>query len=57
MRKIREVLRYKYEHGMSNSRIAGALSIGKGSVHNILERFVKSKLPWPLPPDIKESEL
>ena len=57
MKKIREGLRYKYEHGMSHNCIAGALGIGKGSVHNILERFAKSKLSWPLPPDLGDSDL
>jgi len=57
MRKIREVLNYKFSHHLSHERISGALGIGKGSVHNILERFERSKFCWPLPEEITDSEL
>jgi len=57
VRKIRDVLRYKQEHGLSNERIAGALGLSKGSVHNILERFAASGLAWPLPAQMSDSEL
>lgn len=57
VRKIRDVLRYRYQHSLSNERIAGALGISKGTVHNILERFVSSGLRWPLPQDLSDSGL
>lgn len=57
MRRIREVLRYKYEYGLSHDRISSALGIGKGSVHNILERFNRSDFEWPLPEGLCDSAL
>ena len=57
VKRIRDVLRYKNEHGLSNERIAGALGVAKGTVHNILERFGNSKLSWPLPGELRDSEL
>jgi transposase len=57
VKKIRDVLRYKHEHGLSNERIAGALGLAKGTVHNILERFRESGVGWPLPAQLSDSEL
>jgi len=57
LRKIRDVLRYKYEYGLSHTKIAGALGVGKGSVHNIIERFSKSGHTWPLPENLSDSDL
>lgn len=57
VKKIRDVLRYKHENGLSNERIAGALRMSKGSVHNILGRFKASELVWPLDEQLSDSEL
>lgn len=57
VRKIREILEYKFSHQLSNEKIAGALKIGKGSVHNIIERFSASGLTWPLPEDCTDTAL
>ena len=57
VKKIRDVLWYKMGHGMSHERIAGALGIGKGTVHNICERFRASGLRWPLPAELSDSAL
>ncbi|MBD3391973.1 MAG: IS21 family transposase [Chitinivibrionales bacterium] len=57
MRRVREVLRYHFEQGLSNERIAGALSMSKGGVHNILSRFKLNGLAWPLPANLSDSEL
>lgn len=57
LKKIREVLQYKFSHHLSNDKIARALKIGKGSVHNVLERFSRSGLSWPLPADFSDSSL
>ena len=48
MRQVREILRYHFEKGLSRERIAGALGISKGAVHNTLNRFLASGLKWPL---------
>jgi transposase len=57
MRRIREVLRYRYEHKLSMERIAGSLGISKGSVFTILNQFAKCGLKWPLDETITDSVL
>ena len=57
MKRIREILRYKFDHCLSNERISGALSISKGSIYNILHRFKESGLSWPLPDSISDTDL
>jgi transposase len=57
MRRIREILRYRYEQGLSEDRIAGALQVSKGTVHNTLKRFETSGLGWPLDAELGEEEL
>lgn len=57
LKRIREILRYKYELGLSHKRIALALLVSKGSVHNVVKRFEQSPLQWPLPKDLSDSAL
>ena len=57
MKRIREILRYKLEHRLSNERISRALSLSKGSIYNVLHRFKESGLSWPLCEDISDTEL
>lgn len=57
MRRIKEMLRYHFEGRLSNERIGSALDLSKGSVYNILLRFKSSKLSWPLPHNLTDSEL
>jgi transposase len=55
MRKLREVLRLKYERKLSGRDIARALGIGKGTVSRYLYRAQAAKLTtWPLPPELDE---
>ncbi|WP_370450232.1 sigma factor-like helix-turn-helix DNA-binding protein [Corallococcus interemptor] len=55
MRKLREVLRLKYERKLSGREIARALGIGKGTVSRYLYRAQAAKLTtWPLPPELDE---
>lgn len=44
MRRIRETLRLVYEQGMSRSRTAAALGIGKTTLLELLERLERSRL-------------
>ncbi len=55
MRKIREVLRLKYDAGLSVRKIAASLSIGHSSAGDYLCRFAASGLQWPI--DISGAEL
>jgi transposase len=57
MKKVREVLRYRLEHGLSLERIAGSLQISKGAVYKILERFSASGLSWPVDDALTDSAL
>jgi len=51
MRKIKEVLRLKYELNLGQRQIARSCSIGLGTVHDYLARFERAGLKWPLPDD------
>lgn len=57
MRKIRELLRLKFESGLSIRQIATSLRIGVGSVHDHLARVRVAELSWPLPEGLTEEQL
>ena len=57
VRKIREVLRLKYQLGLDNSQIARSCSIPHSSVANYLKRAEAASLVWPLPPDLSDLDL
>lgn len=57
MRKIREVLRLKFECHLSNSKIALSCNISRESVRKYLARAHQANLTWPLPlPDKLDDE-
>ena len=56
MRKIREILRLKYEAGLSNRTIAGACNISNSTVGEYLRRAEKAGISWPLG-DLSEEDL
>ncbi len=47
MRKIREVLRLKFEVGLSARQISTSLHVGRATVGDYLNRFAASGLTWP----------
>jgi transposase len=57
MRKIKEVLRLKYEHSLTNRIIARSCSIVRATVTEYLRRAEEAGLGWPLPPDLDDAEL
>lgn len=57
MRKIKEILRLKFEYHFSIRKIASCCSIGKGTVADYLERVKKADLNWPLPENMTDAEL
>jgi len=57
MRKIKEVLRLKFEAKLSHERIAAATGVSKGAVSNYVQRAIQKSLSWPLPDDLDESAL
>ena len=57
MRKIREILRLKYEVGLSHRAIARALTVGVGTVSSYVKRARQAGLDWPLPEELDEASL
>ena len=57
MRKIREVLRLKWECGLSNRAIARSCSISHSTVGEHLRRAQDAGLSWPFAADLDEDRL
>ena len=57
MRRIRELLRLKFELGLSSRSIATSLGISKGAVGGYLHRVVAAGLGWPLPEGLTDTGL
>lgn len=57
MRKIREVLRLRWEQGLSHRQIVTSCRIGQGTVGEYLRRAQGAGLTWPLPADLTDAEL
>ena len=57
MRKIKEVLRLKYEVGLGQRQIARGCSIGLGTVNDYLARAERAGIRWPLPEGWEEPEV
>ena len=57
MRKVKEVLRLRFELGLGQRQIARSCGMGLGTVHEYLERAVAAGIFWPLPEGLGEEEL
>ena len=57
MRKIKEVLRLKFEVGLGLRQIARSCSIGLGTAHEYLQRAEAAKITWPLGPEWDDDRL
>ena len=57
MRKIKEVLRLKFEAGLSHERIAAAVGLSKGAVSNYVQRATQAGLSAPLSADLDDTAL
>ena len=57
MRKIREILRLKFEYKTGNKKIATSLAISSSTVHECLRRANLAGLGWPLPDDLDDGML
>ena len=57
MRKIREVLRLRYDLGLLQHEIAHSCSISQPSVNRYLQRASACGLSWPLPEDCDDRRL
>ena len=57
MRKIKEVLRLKFELGLDHRQIAASCHISHVTVGNYLNRFANAGLNWPLPPEMSDGQI
>jgi transposase len=57
MRKIREILRLKFEAGLSERLIAQAVSCSRSALQDCLKRCRVARIGWPLPGDLDEEGL
>jgi transposase len=57
MRKIREVLRLRWEQGLSHRQIVASCRLGQGTVGEYLRRAAATGLTWPLPEGLTDAEL
>ncbi|HLJ86661.1 MAG TPA: IS21 family transposase, partial [Candidatus Angelobacter sp.] len=57
MRKIKEVLRLRFELGLGKRPIARSCGIGLSTVHEYLARAAVAGIGWPLPEGLGEEEL
>lgn len=57
MRKIKEVLRLKWELNQSNKQIAQSCKIARSTVREYLERANGANLSWPLDPALDDAAL
>jgi len=56
MRKIKDLLRLKFQQRLSHRQIAASLGIAVSSVHEYLQRAAAAQVTWPQSEQIAESE-
>ncbi|MGH7488602.1 MAG: IS21 family transposase, partial [bacterium] len=57
MRKIREVLRLKFDARLSDRQIAAAVGSSRSTVQECLRRCREAQIGWPLPGELDEAAL
>ena len=57
MRKIKEVLRLKWENGCSNTQVSKSCNIARSTVREYLRRARDAGLSWPLDPHLDDTAL
>ena len=57
MRNIKEVLRLKYQIGLSNRQIADSLHIAHSTISDYLQKAKAAGIPWPLPEGLSDQAL
>ncbi len=57
MRRLRELLRLKYEAGLTHRAIAQACAVGLGTVSAYLARATAAGVTWPVPDDLDDAAL
>jgi len=57
MRRLRDILRLKYDAGLTHRAIAQACAVGLGTVSSVLARATAAGLAWPLPDGLDDGAL
>ena len=57
MRKIKEILRLKWELGLTDRQVGRSLRISHSTVREYVKRAERAGLSWPLPADLEEADL
>ncbi len=57
MRRLRDLLRLKYEAGLTHRAIAQACAVGLGTVSAYLARATAAGVTWPLPDELDDAAL
>ena len=57
MRQLRDILRLKFESGLSHRAIARACSVGVGTVSEYVGRANRAGITWPLPEELDDAAL
>jgi len=57
MRKIREILRLKWEAGLSGQAVAQSCGLGRTTVREYVQRAERAGLAWPLPEGMTDGDL
>jgi len=57
MRKIREILRLRYDLKCSHREIAASVHIGDSTVGDCLKRVARAGIIWPLSPELDDAKL
>ena len=57
MRKFKEVLRLKFNHNLTNRKIAKSCAMSHATVAKYLDLAKQAGITWPLPNDIDDSQL
>lgn len=57
MRKIKEILRLKFEKGLSQKQIAKSIKVAKSTVQACLSKAKRANISWPLSEEVSEKQL
>ena len=57
IRKIKEILRLKYEAARSIRQTSGSAQISVGAIQKLLEKAAQAQLSWPLPEEMGDAAL
>ena len=57
MRKIREILRLKYDCNLTDRQIAKSCSVARSTVANYLSRIKSAGLKWPISENLSDTDI